>query len=288
MTSPPYTTGKISSSNKLDSEEPAPTPPRTPTHFVACVAREASAKEVRTFFEPLTQNYTVIKDGNLEGARTADIVLLACKPQMASAILGEEGMSQALNGKLLISVLGGVSVARIREVLGDDCDCRVVRAMPNTASAIAESATVLATPEPSLPPAQHALVVWMLTRIGRVETLPERLMDVSTALCGSGPAFYALMLEAMADGAVRMGMPRREANLMAAQTMKGAACLVLAGEHPALLRDKVSTPGGCTIGGLLAREEGRVRGTVAGAVREATIVASQLGAYNPSARGSKS
>jgi len=102
-------------------------------------------------------------------------------------------------------------------------------------------------------------------------------MDVSTALCGSGPAFFALMLEAAIDGAVAMGMPRAEAQKMAAQTMRGTAGMVLNGEHPALLRDKVTTPGGCTIGGLLVLEEGRVRGTVARAVREATVVASQLG-----------
>ncbi|KAI4156735.1 MAG: hypothetical protein LQ340_000049, partial [Diploschistes diacapsis] len=103
------------------------------------------------------------------------------------------------------------------------------------------------------------------------------LMDASTALCGSGPAFFSLMLEAMIDGAVAMGLPRREAQLMAAQTMKGTAGLVLEGQHPALLRDAVTTPGGCTIGGLLVMEEGWVWGTVARAVREATVVAEQLG-----------
>ena len=103
------------------------------------------------------------------------------------------------------------------------------------------------------------------------------MMDVSTALCGSGPAFLALMMESLADGAVAMGLPRAEAQLMAAQTMRGTAGIVLGGEHPALLREKVSTPGGCTIGGLLMLEEGRVRGTVARCVREATVVAGQLG-----------
>ena len=87
----------------------------------------------------------------------------------------------------------------------------------------------------------------------------------------------ALVLEAMADGGVAMGLPRAEAQIMAAQVMKGTASLVANGEHPAVLKDKVSTPGGCTIGGLLVLEEGRTRGTVARAVREATVVASQLG-----------
>ncbi len=137
--------------------------------------------------------------------------------------------------------------------------------------------TVIATSVPPLSPDTNALVTWIFRQIGDVVHLPASTMDASTALCGSGPAFFALMLEATIDGAVAMGLPRAEAQRMAAQTMRGAAGLVLSGEHPALLRDKVSTPGGCTIGGLLVLEEGRVRGTVARAVREATVVASQLG-----------
>ena len=117
----------------------------------------------------------------------------------------------------------------------------------------------------------------MFTRIGRVTHLPPAAMDAATALCGSGPAFFALMLEAMADGAVAMGIPRAEAQEMAAQTMRGSAGMVLNGQHPAIVREKVSTPGGCTIGGLLVLEEGSLRGTIARGIREATVVASQLG-----------
>jgi pyrroline-5-carboxylate reductase len=149
--------------------------------------------------------------------------------------------------------------------------------MPNTASLIRESMTVIGISNPPLDPDTLGLVTWIFKRIGEVVYLPPSTMDVCTSLCGSGPAFFALMLEAAIDGAVAMGLPRAEAQKMAAQTMKGAAGLVLNGDHPALLRDKVSTPGGCTIGGLLVLEEGRVRGTVARAVREATVVASQLG-----------
>ncbi|TGO18004.1 hypothetical protein BTUL_0013g00810 [Botrytis tulipae] len=98
-------------------------------------------------------------------------------------------------------------------------------------------------------------------------------MDACTALCGSGPAFFALMLAATTDGAVAMRLPRAEAQKMAAQNMRGAAGLVLSGEHPAFWKDKVSTPGGCTIGGLLVIEERRVRGTAARALREAKVVA---------------
>ena len=232
----------------------------------------------------------ILQNDNVKGVREADVVLLACKPYNLSAVLQEVGMREALAGKLLISILAGVPVSQIEDTIyGEgshkslpadpavDGRCRIVRVMPNTASLIRESMTVIAISNPPLPQSLDALVSWMFTRIGRVVHLPPASMDASTALCGSGPAFFALVLEAMADGAVAMGLPRAEAQLMAAQTMKGTAALVLSGEHPAMVREKVSTPGGCTIGGLLVLEEGSLRGTVARSVREATVVASQLG-----------
>ena len=224
----------------------------------------------------------ILQNENLKGVQQADIVLLACKPQMARDILSESGMREALAGKLLISILAGVTVSQIEEILygessTSEVSCRIVRVMPNTASLNRESMTVIATSTPPLPSRQASLITWMFLRIGRVVHLPSSAMDAATALCGSGPAFFALMLEAMADGAVAMGIPRAEAQEMAAQTMRGCAGMVLKGQHPALVREKVSTPGGCTIGGLLVLEEGSLRGTVARGVREATVVASQLG-----------
>lgn len=228
---------------------------------------------------------TVLQNDNVRGVEAADVVILGCKPYMVGDILNEPGMREALKGKLLISICAGVPVEQMETILygapenqttpGDKC--RVVRVMPNAAAIVRESMTVIATTTPALPAELEALVTWIFTRIGRVVHLPPSMMDVSTALCGSGPAFLALMMESLADGAVAMGLPRAEAQLMAAQTMRGTAGVVLAGEHPALVREKVSTPGGCTIGGLLVLEEGRVRGTVARCVREATVVAAQLG-----------
>jgi pyrroline-5-carboxylate reductase len=235
-------------------------PPRVPTHFIACVSRQASADSVRDELWGLTENLAILANENVRGARHADIVLLACKPQQVKAVLDVEGMREALRGKLLISILAGVPVSQIEDILyggvstsgdsttgqstlGPEDRCTVVRAMPNAASGIGESMTVIATSTPPLPPEREALVSWIFSKIGRTVQLAPSLMDASTALCASGPAFYALMLEAMADGGVAMGIPRKEAQFMAAQTMKGTAGLVLNGEHPALLRDKVSTPG---------------------------------------------
>jgi pyrroline-5-carboxylate reductase len=261
-------------------------PTRLPSRFIACVRRPESAKKIKSALVDHLKVVKIVQNDNVNAVIEADVVLLGCKPYMVDDILAEEGMKEALKGKLLISICAGVPVSQIEQALygevstGDpekEGKCRVVRAMPNTASGIRESMTVIATSIPPLPADTSALVTWIFKRIGDVVHLPASTMDASTALCGSGPAFFALMLEAAIDGAVAMGLPRAEAQRMAAQTMRGAAGLVLAGEHPALLRDKVSTPGGCTIGGLLILEEGRVRGTVARAVREATVVASQLG-----------
>ena len=224
---------------------------------------------------------------NVKGVKEADVILLACKPYNLAAVLGQDGIQKALAGKLLISILAGVTVDQILSTIyGSGSDkpsaipndqCRVVRVMPNTAALVRQSMTVIATPDPPLPPHWQQLVEWMFSQVGRVVTLPPSQMDACTALCGSGPATCAMVMEALADGALAMGVPRAEAQVMAAQTMRGAADLVLSGEHPALLREKVSTPGGCTIGGLLVLEEAGLRGTVARSVREATVVASQLG-----------
>ena len=262
-------------------------PPHIPTRFIACCTRIASANRIRKSLEHLTDNLTILVHENVRAVREADVVLLGCKPYQLDIVLKEPGMREAMQDKLLISILAGTPIPQIEEAIyGPDVPraphfessrCQIVRVMPNTAALVRESMTVIATSDPPLPSDLSMLVTWMFTQMGRVVHLPPDKMDASTALCGSGPATFALVLEAITDGAVAMGLPRAEAQVMAAQTMRGCSGLVLNGEHPAVLKDKVSTPGGCTIGGLMVLEEGAVRGTIARSVREATVVASQLG-----------
>ncbi|KAI4214746.1 MAG: hypothetical protein LQ351_002822 [Letrouitia transgressa] len=258
-------------------------PPRVPSRFIACVTRSASANRVRAELSSFSSSLTVLQNQNLKGVREADVIILACKPKnIRDGLLREEGMAEALQGKLLVSILAGMTGEQLEDNIYSAVPspierCRVVRVMPNTASLIRESMTVIGTYTPPLPSHQAALVTWIFTRIGRVVHLPPYMMDASTALCGSGPAFFALILEAMADGAVAMGLPRAEAQLMAAQTMKGTAEMVQNGQHPALLREQVCTPGGCTAGGLQVLEDGKVRASVATGVRKATDAASRLG-----------
>ena len=274
------------SQNTSNSQSEAELPEGVPSQFIACVRRDASSKRIQKELAAHASRIRVLTEDNLSGVHDADIIILGCKPQMFRDVLGPEKIRDALNGKILVSILAGVPVHQIEEFLygtisdkdpAEEGRCRIIRAIPNTAASVQESMTVIANSTPPLPKSEAALVTWMFNQIGRVVQLPASAMDASTALCGSGPAFMALILEAIADGAVAMGLPRAEAQMMAAQTMRGTTGMVLNGEHPAILRDKVSTPGGCTIGGLLVLEEGRVRGTVARAVREATVVASELG-----------
>lgn len=251
--------------------------------FIACDQWAPAEENVRKALGHYSFPLQTLTNQNLKGVQEADIILLSCKPYGYKTILGEKGMTEALKGKILVSILAGVTQQQLEGFLYPegsekaDNPCRVVRVMPNTASFVGESMSVIQTSEPPLSDTQAELVQFVFSSIGRVVSLPPAQMDVSTALCGSGPAFFALILEAAADGAVAMGLPRAEAQMMAAQTMRGTTGLVLNGEHPAVLKDKVSTPGGCTIGGLMSLEGDGVRGAVAKAIREATVVASRLG-----------
>ena len=286
----------LSSKGAQEANVEGGTPKRLPNRFNACVRSSKGAERIKRELGQYEafEDLAIHQSSNLAPTREADVILLGCKPQMIGGILQAEGMHEAVAGKLLISICAGVPESQITSYLPSANHCKVVRAMPNTAAAVRESMTVIASsPTSPLDNETDALVTWIFQRIGRVTHLPSTNMDACTALCGSGPAFTALFLESLAAGAIAMGVPRDDAYLMAAQTARGTTALMMRGgeggraEHPAVLRDKVSTPGGCTIGGLLVLEEGAVRGTVARAVREATVVASQLGEGKSGVNGTR-
>jgi pyrroline-5-carboxylate reductase len=225
----------------------------------------------------LGESVQVFVSQNVEAARSADVILLCCKPQLARTILGEVGIREVLEGKLLISILAGVTIQQLRDLVPPST--RVVRAMPNTPCRIREGMTVISTlPVSVYAESDRTIILKIFSSIGRCRFLDEKHFDACTALSGSGPAFAAIFLEAMADGGVMMGLPRAEALELAAQTLQGAARMVLQdGIHPSRLKDEVTTPGGCTIAGLLALEDGRVRSTIARGIQIATERASELG-----------
>ncbi|KAG8868005.1 delta 1-pyrroline-5-carboxylate reductase [Serendipita sp. 405] len=188
-------------------------------------------------------------------------------------------MKEALENKLVISILAGVTISQMEGWVAPNT--RLVRAMPNTPCKIREGMTVvtpLTCSDAANPDLEEKIILNIFSSIGRCRFLEEKHFDACTALSGSGPAFACVFLEAIADGGVMMGLPRAEALELAAQTLQGAARMVLQdGTHPAQIKDAVTTPGGCTIAGLLALEDGRVRSTIARAIQIATERASVLG-----------
>jgi len=210
---------------------------------------------------------------NREAAASADIVLLAVKPQSMEEVASE--IRAAVNkDTLVVSVLASVPTASIEKALGDDVP--VVRAMPNTPCAVGEGMTILCRGR-SAGASDLALTAKLFDTVGRTLVLDEKHMDAVTGLSASGPAYIYVILESLAEAGVKMGLPRDVATLLAAQTTLGAAKQVLeSGSHPALLKDEVTTPAGCTIDGLLELEEGGLRVTLIKAVVKAGQRAREL------------
>jgi len=211
---------------------------------------------------------------NLDACRAAGVVLVCVKPHEVAAALDSDAMRGALRGKLVISIAAGV---RLDQLCGWLPESSVIRAMPNTPCLIGEGMTVIAR-GPGVNDGQAAIASEIFRAVGRCVEAEDKVMDAVTSLNGSGPAFAYMILEALTDGGVRMGLRRDAAMEIAAQMVQGAARMVLqTGMHPAALKDQVTTPAGCTIAGLLILEDGRMRSVVARAVEEAALVASKLG-----------
>ena len=177
-------------------------------------------------------------------------------------------------GKLVISIAAGITLKTLDAALPKS---RLVRVMPNTPCLVGESASGYSL-GPRATEADGALVKQLLESVGRAFVVDEKLLDAVTGLSGSGPAFVYVAIEALSDAGVRMGLPRDVALQLAAQTVRGAATMVLeTGEHPGVLKDRVTSPGGTTIAGLAALESGGFRGTLIAAVEAATRRSIELG-----------
>jgi pyrroline-5-carboxylate reductase len=213
---------------------------------------------------------------NLSAVRGANVVLICTKPRTAAPLLSELAAGGALDhDPLVISIAAGVSTHALETAAGRPV--RVVRAMPNTPCLIGEGMVVLSA-------GTHAgdddlaVAETIFEPLARVLRLDEEHMNTVTGLSGSGPAFVYVIIEALSEGGVMMGLPRKVATELAAQTVKGAARMVLeTGRHPASLKDDVTTPAGCTISALLLLEDGRLRSVLARGVQEAARSAAGLG-----------
>ncbi len=220
-----------------------------------------------------THGVRTTKD-NHELVREADVVVLSVKPQVIDKVL--DGIAGDVRAEqLVISVAAGVSVEALEARL--PAGARVVRAMPNTPATVDAGATAIASGSHATD-ADLDIARDLFAAVGRVVTLDETLLDAVTGLSGSGPAYVMLIIEALADGGVKVGLHRDTALLLAAQTVFGSAKLLLeTGEHPGRLKDMVTSPGGTAIAGLHTLESGGLRRTLIDAVEAATLRAAALG-----------
>lgn len=214
-----------------------------------------------------------VSTDNVAAAQDADVILLAVKPTQAAELVSS--LRPVLRPtQLLVSLVASVKTSALESAAG--IDLPVVRAMPNTPATVGEGVTALCAGRCCTP--EHlAEAMRLFETVGRAVVVDEKHMDAVTGLSGSGPAFLYIVIEALAEAGVNVGLPREVATLLAAQTTLGSARMVLeTGSHPALLKDAVTTPAGCTVDGILELEEGGLRVTLIKAVKRATLRAREL------------
>jgi pyrroline-5-carboxylate reductase len=230
-------------------------------------ARTAFAQEVGA----------MVTASNVEVVKFAQVLILAVKPDQVAGVLAEIRGTFG-SEHLLVSIAAGLPLAKLES--GLSATARVIRVMPNTPALVGASASAFAIGN-SATSADAALVQKLLSAVGVAFQVKESLLDAVTGLSGSGPAYVYLFIEALSDGGVAAGLPRDVATKLAAQTVLGAAKMVLeTGQHPGALKDQVTSPGGTTIEGLHELEKGKLRGTVMSAVRAAAEKSKKLGQSN--------
>ncbi len=226
----------------------------------------------------------VTLESNAELAAKSDLIVLAIKPQAAASVL-DELRPVVTPQHLIVSIAAGVSLKALEDGLGEDL--RLVRVMPNTPALVGEGASGYCLGRHALAD-DETLVRACLESVGGAYRVPERLLDAVTGLSGSGPAFVYIMIEALADGGVRVGLPREIAVALAARTVLGSAKMVLETKlHTGELKDQVTSPGGTTIAGIHALERGGIRAAIIDAVEAATDRAAELAREADSNRAAK-
>lgn len=265
----------------LDATKNSPGPI---TRFTACVRSETSIKRLEADLSEHKSRVDLITGENVKAAKEADIVLLAHKPYMLNGVFAAPGMREALKGKLVISILAGVSISQLKTALGgpnesvaaSDETC-FVRVMPNMGARIRESMSIIAEGSSPLPAHFAEVTSWIFNQIGKVKFLPDAVFEVATVLLGGAYALTTVAVDGMLDGAVAEGIPRATALEMTAQCLLGTAKMLQDGVHPSVLRESISSPRGCTIQALLTLERAGVRSTFADAVVDGTRHAKKMG-----------
>jgi len=223
----------------------------------------------------------VLTNENVKGVESADMIILGVEPKVYEEVLSQQGMRDALTGKILVSIVGGVSTKMLTNAIYGQAplseeekkkgtQCQIIRVLPNTAAAVRDSTSLIIEEEKDqYPPFVLSPVASLFKRVGSIKRWPDKLAPVGSTLAASSPAFFALILEGVVDGAVKHGVDRKKALALVAAAMRGAAALVASGEDPSEVRRKVATPGGMTVVGLNALEDSNVKALMEDAVSKA-------------------
>ncbi|KAF2839732.1 pyrroline-5-carboxylate reductase [Patellaria atrata CBS 101060] len=259
-----------------------------PSRFIACVNRPESIapleNKYKEYVDHGTPSIEVWQNSNDKAVKAADIILLACQPSQAAKILSNPGLRANLQSKLLLSICVGLSVSKIQGLINGDAESMVqgegphiVHAMPNTASGVRESATIISTAGSPLPADMEALAMWVFESIGTVTKVREHEMNAASVTAASTPAFFAEALEGIVQGAMKAGLDRQVALRMAAQSMKGTAEMILRGDDPPTVQERVMTPNGCTERGVRVLRAGSVESVYTDAIQQAIHRVFELG-----------
>ena len=252
------------------------------SRFVISTKSAQSAKKLQSRFKADEGRARFLHGQNVQAMQDADIVILGFKPYMAKDVLQEDGVREALRGKVVVSVLAGITGSELREfVYGPESESKsqtqnhvqrgdeeafFIRVHQNVAASIRQSMTIIETPDPSLPQSLSDVLVWMFEQIGLVKFVPADQYNAACMLVGASMAIMSTPLDGILDGGVAVGVRRAEGMEIMAQVLSGMAGLLKSGVHPAVLREEISSPRGCTIRSLLRLEREGVRGSCAQAL----------------------
>ncbi|CAG8979608.1 hypothetical protein HYALB_00013536 [Hymenoscyphus albidus] len=247
------------------------------SHFIATVSSQTSAEALQTRFSKFGDSFKVSRD-NVASMQAADIVMLGCKPYMAETVLKVAGVREALQGKLIISVLVGSPVEKLAAFIDSTApisDFCIKRVMLNIAAEFGESMAVIETT--SMPDYMEEESDWIFRQVGVTAPVAPELFDIAGILAGPASAYLSVAFDGILDGAVSQGLKRADARKMLTQSLVSLTKLLENGEHPAVLRERYSSPKGTTIAGLLSLEEDRVRYAFSKAVVESSKRSVEIG-----------
>lgn len=254
----------------------SPAEPRPISRFIACTKSASSAARIKANIAAQHQDIIKVVSGqNVPTMREADIVILGCKPFMADEVLREEGVREALAGKLVISMLAGQSCNDLTWMIqegplgsekGSVADPKVMKVIPNMGAQFGESMTIIETPAAGIERELVQTAEWIFNQVGKVKYLAPEQTGLATVLVGATLATLTLPIEGLLDGCVAEGFKRADAMEMVLQGIRGLSAVLESGSHPAAVRESISSPRGCTIQTLLSLEKAGTRSDFAEAL----------------------